>query len=301
MKPGPLLCVLRHEAFRRLVNSPAVRDVVSRYIAGDNAAAAVAAAQKCNGQGLFATLALVGKCNPDAEQVRRNTDICLDLVETLSGLLGTGNDISVDPQLVGLRSGLTVARQNLREIVSAAADAEIPVTLDTGGYQDVASTIQLYRELGDVHPDLAIEIDAALVRSFADLTTLARDGARLRLCADYVQATRGVAFRSGHQTDLSFVRCLRQLMESDAYPIVATHDQRIIPIVAELASRTGRMPDEYEFLMLRGVRAVEQRRLADTGHRCRVYLPFGPDWEEYLIQRWSTEPKRWLRAALQRR
>jgi Proline dehydrogenase len=36
--------------------------------------------------------------------------------------------------------------------------------------------------------------------------------------------------------------------------------------------------------MLYGIRPPEQRRLAGTGARMRVYVPYGGDWYAYLVR-----------------
>jgi proline dehydrogenase len=43
--------------------------------------------------------------------------------------------------------------------------------------------------------------------------------------------------------------------------------------------------------MLYGIRPVEQRRLADTGARMRVYVPYGGDWYAYLVRRLAERPR----------
>jgi proline dehydrogenase len=42
--------------------------------------------------------------------------------------------------------------------------------------------------------------------------------------------------------------------------------------------------------MLYGIRPTEQRRLADLGHRVRVYVPYGSDWYGYLVRRLAERP-----------
>lgn len=50
------------------------------------------------------------------------------------------------------------------------------------------------------------------------------------------------------------------------------------------------MPASYEFQMLYGIRPAEQRRLAATGARVRVYVPYGSDWYGYLVRRLAERP-----------
>ncbi|MFC7503513.1 proline dehydrogenase family protein, partial [Nocardioides sp. GCM10030258] len=77
----------------------------------------------------------------------------------------------------------------------------------------------------------------------------------------------------------------------DAYPMIATHDPRLIEIAASLASRYGKAPGTYEFQMLYGIRPAEQRRLADSGEKVRVYLPYGEQWYGYLMRRLAERPQ----------
>jgi len=90
--------------------------------------------------------------------------------------------------------------------------------------------------------------------------------------------------------DRSFVRCLNLLMSGPGYPMIATHDPRLLRIAAAQAELGARTPDSYEYQMLYGVRPAEQRRLAATGARLRVYLPYGQDWYRYLVRRLAERP-----------
>ena len=91
-----------------------------------------------------------------------------------------------------------------------------------------------------------------------------------------------------HCTDSS--RSLRTLMHSQAVPLVATHDPRLVAITEELIRRSGRRPGSYEFQMMYGIRPLEQRRLVDIGHPTRVYVPFGPGWYDYYVRRLAERP-----------
>ena len=100
-----------------------------------------------------------------------------------------------------------------------------------------------------------------------------------------------VAFTSRREIDSSYARCLRALMNGSGYPMLATHDPRLIEITTSLALLTGRAPDSFEYQMLYGIRPAEQRRLADTGARMRVYVPYGGDWYAYLVRRLAERPQ----------
>lgn len=86
------------------------------------------------------------------------------------------------------------------------------------------------------------------------------------------------------------MRILRQLMAGSTYPMVATHDPRLIGIAATLAERNERSRDEFEYQMLYGAHSREQRRLTRQGAQVRVYVPYGHDWYGYLLRRAAARP-----------
>ncbi len=99
-----------------------------------------------------------------------------------------------------------------------------------------------------------------------------------------------MAYTARHDVDRSYARALRVLMDGPGYPMIATHDPRLLRIAAARAELGARSPDSYEFQMLHGVRPAEQRRLAAAGTRLRVYLPYGQDWYRYLVRRLAERP-----------
>jgi proline dehydrogenase len=134
-------------------------------------------------------------------------------------------------------------------------------------------------------------IQACLRRSEADCRALAAYGTRVRLCKGAYSEPESVAFTSRRDIDTSYARCLRALMNGSGYPMLATHDPRLIEITTSLALLTGRAPDSFEYQMLYGIRPAEQRRLAGTGARMRVYVPYGGDWYAYLVRRLAERPQ----------
>ena len=79
-------------------------------------------------------------------------------------------------------------------------------------------------------------------------------------------------------------------MAGDGYPMLATHDPRLVAITEDLARRSGRAPDSFEFQMLYGIRPNEQQRLVAQGQRVRVYVPYGDEWYGYLVRRMAERP-----------
>jgi proline dehydrogenase len=97
---------------------------------------------------------------------------------------------------------------------------------------------------------------------------------------------------------------MRILLEGPGYPMLATHDPRLIRIAGTKAGVVGRSASSFEYQMLYGIRPVEQARLAEAGSQMRVYLPYGNDWYGYLVRRLAERPANlafFLRALSSRR
>jgi proline dehydrogenase len=154
----------------------------------------------------------------------------------------------------------------------------------------VDSTLAILRELRLDFPDTGAVLQSCLRRTEADCRDLAGDGSRVRLVKGAYAEPDAVAYPDKADVDRAYVRCLKVLMAGDGYPMVASHDPRMIELAGVLAERHGRAPGSYEYQMLHGIRTGEQRRLAAAGERVRVYVPYGADWYGYFMRRLAERP-----------
>jgi proline dehydrogenase len=186
--------------------------------------------------------------------------------------------------------GEEVATCNARIICEAARDAGTTVTLDMEDHTTTDSTLRILRGLREDFPETGAVLQAYLRRTEADCRELAVEGSRVRLCKGAYKEPESVAFQSRQEVDLSFVRCLRILMEGSGYPMVASHDPRMVEIAGALARRSGRDASTFEYQMLYGIRPDEQLRLVGEGNTVRVYVPYGQEWYGYLMRRLAERP-----------
>lgn len=292
-----LLAASGSDRARQLVTSaPVARGIVARYVAGDSAAQAVEVTRGLLASGLLVTLDYLGEDTADPDQAAAVTAEYVGLLDRLAaaGLAQGGRaEVSVKPSAVGLglpEHGEKTATENITRICAAAHAAATTVTLDMEEHTDVERTLRMVSELRADHPGLGCVIQSALRRSAADCAALAQPGSRVRLCKGAYAAPESVAFPARQEVDLSYARCLRTLMDGPGYPMIATHDPRLIRIAAAQAELTGRAASSFEYQMLCGVRPAEQQRLASTGAQVRVYLPYGRDWYAYLVRRLAERP-----------
>ena len=152
------------------------------------------------------------------------------------------------------------------------------------------ATLDGLRELRRDFPSVGAVLQAYLYRTEADCRDLAYAGSRVRLCKGAYKEPESVAYQAREDVDKAYVRCLKILMEGDGYPMVASHDPRLVEIAGALAAKAGRSPESFEYQMLYGIRPEEQRRIADRGDRMRVYIPYGDEWYGYLMRRMAEKP-----------
>ncbi|MET9566935.1 proline dehydrogenase family protein [Streptomyces tauricus] len=292
---GPvILAASRSDRMRRLVSAaPVTRPVVDRFIPGESVDQIVPIIQDLTAKGLELTMDVVGEDITTPEQAEAARDAYLELVERLADLdLGTRAEMSVKLSMFGqaLEGGHELALANVRPVVEAAAAIGTTVTLDAEDHTTLDSMFAIHEELRKDFPETGCVIQAYLFRTEADARRLAASGSRVRLVKGAYKEPAEVAYLQKPEIDKAYVRVLRILMEGDGYPMIGSHDPRLISIAQELGRRAGRKIDEYEFQMLYGIRSDEHLRLAAEGHRMRVYTAYGTDWYGYFMRRLAEKP-----------
>jgi proline dehydrogenase len=290
-----LLAASASPRLRHLITAaPQTRAIVESYVAGETADDAVRVTRSLRSAGLLVTLDYLGEDTTDEAQAAAVAEEYVTLLGKLSadGLTqGGAAEVSVKPTAVGLTLNPRLAADNVRRICAAAAEAGTTVTLDAEHYDVIEPTLRMASGLRAEFPDLGCVIQACLRRSEADCRELAVYGTRVRLCKGAYDEPESVAYTARREVDLAYARCMRTLMSGSGYPMIATHDPRLIEITSSLSMLDGRSADSFEYQMLYGIRPGEQRRLANTGARMRVYLPYGGDWYAYLVRRLAERPR----------
>jgi len=241
------------------------------------------------------TLDYLGEDTTDAAQADATVAAYKELLADLAARgLAPHAEVSVKLSAIGQflpDNGHKVALENARDICRAARNAGTTVTLDMEDHTTTDSTLGILRDLRVDFPETGAVLQAYLHRTEADCRDLAYEGSRVRLCKGAYNEPESVAFQDKHEVDKSYVRCLKVLMAGQGYPMVATHDPRMVDIASTLASRYGRAKGSYEFQMLYGIRPEEQKRLAADGDTVRVYVPYGEEWYGYLMRRLAERPQ----------
>jgi len=292
----PLLMLSRSEMVKNLVSTmPVSAGIVRSYVPGETSESVVEATAVQVDHGIRSTLDFLGEDTLDTEQADATVAAYLEVLEQLSARgLTRMAEVSVKLSAIGQalpEQGHKIALENARTICRAARNAGTTVTLDMEDHTTTDSTLAILRDLRKDFPETGAVLQAYLHRTEADCRALAYEGSRVRLCKGAYNEPEEVAFQDDLDVDRSYVRCLKVLLAGQGYPMIATHDPRLVEIASSLASRYGREPGSYEFQMLYGIRPEEQRRLVKAGERVRVYIPYGQEWYGYLMRRLAERPQ----------
>lgn len=292
-----LLGMSRNEQLRQTIErAPVSRDVVRRFVGGTTTQDVLAVATELADTRRRVTIDYLGEDTVEPAMAEHTRDAYLDVLSAASeaGLTQDGTvEVSLKLSALGQalgRDGNKIALENARAICQAAANAGTTVTLDMEDHTTTDLTLSVLRDLRQDWPWVGAVLQSYLYRTEQDCRDLAHEGSRVRLCKGTYKEPESVAFQDKGDVDRSYVRCLKVLMEGEGYPMVATHDPRLVEIATVLADKAQRSPDSFEYQMLLGIRPDEQLRLAAADARVRVYVPYGDEWYGYLMRRMAERP-----------
>ncbi len=260
-----------------------------RFVTGEAIDDALAAVAQLNREGIRASLNHLGENVLTPAEAERARDSYVEMIERITGAR-LDCDISVKLTQLGLDFDRELSLRLLRDIVSAVERIGSTLEIDMEGSPYTESTLALFEEVARGHVPVTLALQAYLRRSEADLRRLQPLRPRIRLVKGAYLEPGTVAFRKKSEVDANYRRLLDLVLTDSFFPIVATHDERMVRYAEELLSKRGFTPGEYEFQMVYGIRRDLQRYLVERRHPLRVYVPFGTEWCPYFMRRLAERP-----------
>jgi proline dehydrogenase len=284
-----------------LVPKILVGKVASRYVAGETRDDALAAIEELNGEGVLATIDVLGEAVHEESKARAAVEEYIRLFDEIQHR-GLDANVSIKLTLLGLEVDESFCRDNVERIAAAAREHGNFVRIDMEDHPTHDATFRIYRELQTRYGNLGVVLQAYMRRILDDIAALP-EGANVRLCKGIYIESRQVAWKGYETVRLNFVAALDKLIQRGIYPAIATHDEYLVAAAVHRIDRRGLPRDGYEFQMLLGVEERLRRILVEAGHRVRVYVPYGRDWYPYSVRRLRENPQvagHVLRALLRR-
>jgi proline dehydrogenase len=271
-----------------------VRRAVSRFMPGEDADAAFAAASELQKSRIGTVLTLLG------ENVRDEADtatVVRQYVELMQAIRDRSLDAEVSVKLthLGLDLDPSLAETNLVTIATRAAALGQEVGVDMEGSAHTDGTLALYRRVRAAHANVGLCLQSYLRRTAADLESLLPLRPTIRLVKGAYAEPAAIAFPDKAEVDAEFLKLAQRLLlaaraSGGARVIFGTHDRRLIAEITAWAAGRDIPPDAYEFHLLYGIGRDTQQRLEESGHRVRVLISYGAAWFPWYMRRLAERP-----------
>jgi proline dehydrogenase len=265
------------------------KNVVKRFVAGDDLEDAVQVIKELNAQGIGGILDLLGEgvSNPDEANAAAE-----EYLASIKRIDETGIDTTVSVKLtqLGLAFDKGQCIDHLRRLCAEASAIGTTIEVDMEQSLYVTDTLDVFRLLQADFAGLRLAMQAYLRRTPQDLEEMATSRPKVRLVKGAYAEPPELAYQNKKEVDRQYAFLTDWLFEKGSDPGIATHDTELIEHATRAAERTGAGKKGFEIQMLYGIRREFQEELAREGYRVRVYVPFGSAWYPYLMRRMAERP-----------
>ena len=262
----------------------------ARFVAGETLDECVTALRALNAEGLRTNTTLLGEGIREEAAVHAIVATYRDVLDRIARERLTAN-LAVKLTQLGLDLSEDFAFRSVGALVAHAAALGNFVRIDMEDSPRVDATLRIYRLLrAEGHDNVGTVLQSYLYRSEADLAALLPLRPNLRLVKGAYLEPTSVAYARKADVDAAYLRLAERMLVEAEFTAIATHDERIIAHVIDLAERSGLGRDRFEFQMLYGIRPDLQRALVRQGYRVLVATPYGPEWYFYLMRRLAERP-----------
>jgi proline dehydrogenase len=278
-----------------IVRVPVSRKMAMRFVAGETLDEAVEAVRGLNRQGMLATLDHLGENVATREEAVTAADEYLIALDALDES-GVNSNVSLKLTQMGLDLGDDFCYDNVRRIVSRAAELGNFVRVDMEGSEYTARTIGIYRRLRGEYRNVGLVVQAYLHRTQSDVEALIDDGmGHFRLCKGAYDEPATIAYRERPRVTQAMHELIRTCYSAEsrakgAFAAIASHDEDVINFAKAYAYQHGLAPSQVEFQMLYGIRRELQTALVKQGYKMRIYVPYGTHWYPYFMRRLAERP-----------
>jgi len=266
---------------------------VRRFMPGETLDAALDAAAQFGKAGIGSVLTELGEqvtSRADAAEVR---DHYLSVLERIQRRKLPAH-ISVKLTHLGLDASREGCVQDVLKLAARAEQARSFLWIDMEESRYVDATLEVYRRAKAEWSNVGVCLQAYLRRTAADLDGLFSLAPAIRLVKGAYNEPADIAFPKKRDVDANYFQLAQRLLGEAARhrgkPVFGTHDVRLIGRIREAAVKQRVDPSSYEFHMLYGIRAAEQRALASRGHGVRVLISYGGAWFAWYMRRLAERP-----------
>jgi len=278
----------------KAVRTGFVRRSVRRFMPGETAEDAIAAAVALRPSGIRTILTKLGE---NISRLEEADEVAAHYAHVLELIRSSGIDaqISIKPTQLGYDQDPEVCFSQCIGLLQACERQKSFLWLDMESSQYVDGTLALYKRLRERSAAVGVAIQSYLRRTENDIEELLKLGSAIRLVKGAYLEPPAVAFPEKRKVDEQYFKIACRLLDDDAAKPgallhIATHDvalqDRIKRVIADRRIAAGR----YEYAMLYGINPSRQQELARTGNRIRCLISYGEYWFPWYMRRLAERP-----------
>jgi len=264
-----------------------------RFMPGETLDAALDAAAQFGKAGIGSVLTELGEQVTNRAEAAAVRDHYLGVLDKIQRRKLPAH-ISVKLTHLGLDASREGCVQDILKLAARADQARSFLWIDMEESRYVDATLDVYRRAKSEWSNVGVCVQAYLRRTPADLESLLALSPAIRLVKGAYNEPADVAFPRKRDVDAAYFQLAERLLKEAARqrvkPVFGTHDLEVIGRIRQAAGEQRLNPSAYEFHMLYGIRAAEQRSLAAQGARVRVLISYGSAWFAWYMRRLAERP-----------
>ena len=266
------------------------RRFAKRYVPGEKLEDALAVVKKLNSLGMCATVDVLGEFSTSlneavsaAEEYNRALEAIAD--ENLD------SNISLKPTHLGLKINREKCYELIKELCEKARQADNFVRIDMEDSACTQDTLDMYVRLRKEYDNVGTVVQSYLRRTLDDVRKLLSSNTNLRICKGVYVEPRRIAYKDMSIINRNYMAIVELMLFNGGYAGIATHDEVLVWEVLDLIERLNPSAHKFEFQMLWGVDNELRDILLETGHKLRIYIPYGENWYAYSTRRLKENPR----------
>jgi len=270
-----------------------VRGTVSRFMPGETLDDALGAADTLRSKRIGTVFTHLGENIKDRGEAQQVAEHYLEVLKRIREK-GLRAEISVKLTQLGLDLSADLCFEHLNAIIECAEkDSIVWVDMEASNYVD--ATLDLYRRVLSVRPNVGICLQAYLYRTKNDLEKLLPLRPSIRLVKGAYNEAAAIAFQRKQEVDENYFELGRQMLRAKkesrcVRAAFGTHDVALIRRLSDCASGEGFAKKDFEVQMLYGIQRAEQQRLASEGCTSIVLVAYGSYWYPWFVRRLAERP-----------
>jgi len=273
-----------------LVPTPVMRQLASRYIAGEELADEMRTLTELRERGFTGIFDILGEGIRSRDEASVTADEYIRGAEAIAAA-ELDAYVSIKPTHLGMAKDETLALDLYRRIARRCEELGLFMRVEMEDHPTTDATLRIFEELRKDYERIGIVLQSRLFRTLADIDQLSDGPLDVRLVKGIYLEPSELAHTATDPIRDAFVSCAEKLWDRKANVRLATHDSGLADRLFRSLDERGVRSQDCELQVLLGVQEPLWRRWKLEGRPVRVYVPFGPDWKAYSLRRLTRNPQ----------